>query len=489
MKNKKMVILSIVAGLIIVSAVYISYNTGYLQKLLHIQAYDKGDSPYDDYICFVYKIEPRDGEGVEGIPERLTAYIYTNAPANRTNVQFEWEDDNNKYLSAHIWLDGQNILGGGTVEKISQYEYKVSYPIASGHSYNYKSGYKWCLTVWLTSKPHGYAGASIWYLSELYWTWYKDDRQAPYYKPTANAGGPYIAQVGERIKLDSTKSTTPSGSEIIDWYWDINNDGIWDKYGQTKYITFQDTGVYTIKLLVVNDRAFYDEDTTTITITNINNPPVADVDGPYSGKMGEVITLDGSKSYDPDGNELSYEWDTDGDGKYDATGEKINVRYYTTGNHTVTLKVSDGQYSDTDTTYVVISSSDPENQLPVADAGGPYYGNVSEPITLDGSGSYDPDGYISTWKWDINNDGVWDVSGQYATVSFKVAGNYTVKLMVIDNDGGISYDNATININQPSIGPIDTDSWVKNTVIVLLIIVAIIFIIAIIYIIKKKKII
>jgi len=205
--------------------------------------------------------------------------------------------------------------------------------------------------------------------------------------------------------------------------------------------------------------------------------------------MGEVITLDGSKSYDPDGNELSYEWDTDGDGRYDATGEKINIRYYTTGNHTVTLKVSDGQYSDTDTTYVVISSSDPENQLPVADAGGPYYGNVSEPITLDGSGSYDPDGYISTWKWDINNDGVWDVSGQYATVSFKVAGNYTVKLMVIDNDGGISYDNATININQPSIGPIDTDSWVKNTVIVLLIIVAIIFIIAIIYIIKKKKII
>ena len=246
---KKKIIISVVIGLIIISAVYVLYNNGYLQELLHIQAGWQGDYPYDEYICFVYKIEPRYGEGVGGVPDELTAYIWTNSPPNRTNVQFEWEDDNNKYLSAHIWLDGNNEYGG-TVEKLDQYSYKVSYPI-SGYSYNYKSGYRWSLYVWLYDEPHGYGGSAIWEINELHWIWYKDARNPPDYTPTANAGGPYITQAGERIKLDATKSTTPSGSNLIEWYWDIDNDGIWDKYGQTKYISFQNTGVLLAVTVIV----------------------------------------------------------------------------------------------------------------------------------------------------------------------------------------------------------------------------------------------
>jgi len=38
----------------------------------------------------------------------------------------------------------------------------------------------------------------------------------------------------------------------------------------------------------------------------------------------------------------------------------------------------------------------PPNQLPVADAGGPYSASVNVPVTLDGSGSRDPDGWWTT---------------------------------------------------------------------------------------------
>ncbi|RLF27130.1 MAG: hypothetical protein DRN05_06070, partial [Thermoplasmata archaeon] len=44
-----------------------------------------------------------------------------------------------------------------------------------------------------------------------------------------------------------------------------------------------------------------------------NNPPVANADGPYYGMVGEEIEFNGSLSYDPDNDIVSYKWDF-GDG-------------------------------------------------------------------------------------------------------------------------------------------------------------------------------
>ena len=132
---------------------------------------------------------------------------------------------------------------------------------------------------------------------------------------------------------------------------------------------YDTAGVYTIALKVIDNEGAFNISTTTVTLSQVNLPPVADAGGPYEGEINETITFDGSGSRDIDGTIASFLWDVDGDGKFDLSGEYISVKYTQAGNYTVTLKVTDDYgSSSTDTTYAYISGvSPPEPQPPTPD--------------------------------------------------------------------------------------------------------------------------
>jgi PKD repeat protein len=97
--------------------------------------------------------------------------------------------------------------------------------------------------------------------------------------------------------------------------------------------------------------------------TNVvaDNPPVADANGPYSAYEGETIQLDGSGSYDPDGDPLSYFWDLDDDNYYDdSTSVNPTYTWGEDGIYTVRLAVHDGKYWDFTTAIVNVSNVPPE---------------------------------------------------------------------------------------------------------------------------------
>ncbi len=76
-------------------------------------------------------------------------------------------------------------------------------------------------------------------------------------------------------------------------------------------------------------------------------------------------------------------------------------------------------------------------------------GNGSEPVTLDGTASTDPNGYIVSWIW--TEDGNTIASGQIVDVIFDV-GEHTVTLTVTDDDDLTDTDNVVITV---TVSPVD----------------------------------
>jgi PKD repeat protein len=91
-----------------------------------------------------------------------------------------------------------------------------------------------------------------------------------------------------------------------------------------------------------------------------------------------------------------------------------------------------------------------ENNPPIANAGGPYSGNVNEQIQFYGSGT-DPDGdAIIAYAWDFNNDVITDSTLQNPTHSWSAAGTYYPVLKVQDERGAWSELNeCTVHVVEP----------------------------------------
>ncbi|KAA0007209.1 MAG: PKD domain-containing protein, partial [Thermoplasmata archaeon] len=184
----------------------------------------------------------------------------------------------------------------------------------------------------------------------------------------------------------------------------------------------------------------------------MNQPPVANANGPYSGYVGFAVSFDGSGSYDVDGVIVNYTWSFgDGDIGY---GEKMTHVYTTAGTYTVSLTVEDNLgAASTNTTTVTVTEKPSAKKSPVAKADGPYHGLTNQSITFDGSASYDTDGSIVNWTWSFG-DGTKGY-GVKPTHVYTTAGTFNVTLTVTDNDGLTNTTKTTATIEKDS----DGDGW------------------------------
>ena len=104
----------------------------------------------------------------------------------------------------------------------------------------------------------------------------------------------------------------------------------------------------------------------------------------------------------------------------------------------------------------IVTISKEENQSPIASfTYSPENPIVNQTITFNASPSYDPDGFITNYKWDFG-DGT-NATGKIVTHSYSANGTYEVTLIVTDNNG--TKDTATQNISVGITGLLFEDTF------------------------------
>lgn len=268
--------------------------------------------------------------------------------------------------------------------------------------------------------------------------------------PLADAGADQTVFNSDSITLDAAGSSDPERTPLI-FTWQSGGSVL----GQGPRISVGPLaiGSHVVTLTVTDQHGAGSSDTATVTVAN--RPPVADA-GPDQALSGyRQVALDGTGSIDPDGEALSFVWTLGG--ARIATGPQPTVEPLPVGVHTVVLSVSDPQgASASDSVLVTVA-----NQFPVAQAGPDRMVDIATVVTLDGSGSQDPDGDTLTHVWSLA--GVQIATGQRAAVGPFAAGSYEIVLTVTDPLGASASDRFTlIVVNQPPAANAGPDQTVRT---------------------------
>ena len=204
-----------------------------------------------------------------------------------------------------------------------------------------------------------------------------------------------------------------------------------------------------------------------------NKPPTA-IAGPDQviTLPTDSISLDGSASNDPDGTISEWLWKKiEGPASFNISSSataKILVKNLVAGTYQFELKVKDdkGLFA-TDTMQVTVNSASPINRPPVANAGADQTINLPvNSITVNGSGSSDPDNNITNYAWTkISGPSSFNITNANAAktqVTNLVEGVYQFELKVTDAGGLMAKDTMQVTVNAPPPSETDRDIYVAG---------------------------
>jgi hypothetical protein len=235
--------------------------------------------------------------------------------------------------------------------------------------------------------------------------------------PIADAGPDQRVDEGGNVTLGGSNSFDTEG-ETLSYQWEqIAGPSVTLSNPQAANPTFAAPGVVgsggeslTFQLTVTDEEAEQVTDTTIVNVTLplANRPPKADAGVDQEVEEGEPVTLNGSNSFDLDGDNLSYQWDQ-------IAGPPVTLLPDPTADNptftapfvesaglsfTFELTVADNSgLQATDTTIVNVTSTLPSaNQLPEAVVGADQTVEEDTTVTLNGSNSSDPEGNLF-YRW------------------------------------------------------------------------------------------
>ncbi len=257
--------------------------------------------------------------------------------------------------------------------------------------------------------------------------------------------------------FNASASTPCSKRRITSYEWDFDGDGTYDQVTNCPTVTHAYTHVSKLKenyqvAVRVTDTAGLRAVSTPVTITVDDRPPPANFTWkPEDPTDATAVTFD-DKSTDPDGKVVAWSWSFSDGGQ--STEQNPIHQFPDDGMYMVTLVVTDDSGAKSLTSQVVTVT----NARPVAKFAVPATAVVGAPVQfLDNSSDPSPHGMIVHTAWNFGDGttcpgtpgGCGSGSLTAPTHIYATPGTYTVELVVIDDDGGLTRVSKQITVSAP----------------------------------------
>ncbi|MDA3928317.1 MAG: PKD domain-containing protein, partial [Prolixibacteraceae bacterium] len=186
--------------------------------------------------------------------------------------------------------------------------------------------------------------------------------------PIANAGVNFETMINEEVELDASNSYDPEAM-FLTYYWSEvskpsgSNAVLSSNTAKQPTLSPDVEGDY-IFSLTVNDGVNTSATDEIIITAKENLAPIANAGNNQLIQLGQEVLVDGSQSYDPDGETLSFLWTfvTKPDGSVaqitKPTGSITNFTPDKLGLYTLRLDVSDGTLSTSDQVQITVEITD-----------------------------------------------------------------------------------------------------------------------------------